>query len=63
MSWTNSKVTISQEQKQHLNTGMGLAAGPRNKDRRAETLKRQQEARQKLLDRFNKKNETRISSH
>ena len=55
MSWTNSKIKISQEQKTALKGGMGLAGGKRNRTHEAKIAEREKDARQKLLDRFNKK--------
>ena len=55
MSWTNSKIKISQEQKTALKGGMGLAGSKRNRAHRAKVDEGEKEARQKLLDRFNKK--------
>mgnify|MGYP003133799364 CR=1 FL=1 len=57
MSWTNSKIKISQEQKAALKGGcaLGLAGGKRSRAHRSKVAEGEKEARQKLLDRFNKK--------
>tara|TARA_B100001113_G_scaffold298539_1_gene256687 strand:- start:121 stop:294 length:174 start_codon:yes stop_codon:yes gene_type:complete len=55
MSWTNSKIKISQEQKAALGGGMGMAGGKRSRAHRSKVAEGEKEARQNLLDRFNKK--------